>query len=329
MGILFAFRAATKPSEPKTSSSTNASELGPDSEEAPSPNSQDSSLTAESSNGSDAEAGGPTASLDESPKPATTAAETSKSGSPGFDAGDIADGLTKIESKQIGYLDRPNTTVYERLVNNLQGVLDIHRVVIKSSKNRHISVSGNPMASEYIHSDTTYNDAPYYSLAIMAKSRGIAYASVTLLAEILGDAQHRDVQQVVSSLAELPSSIVELTLQSILTSCLAYQAVGREGAKRSGRTLDWENHEEAIKRLKESDKHVLRKTEEAHRTYCDILNDCCAAWMGSKDSSSSLSQIKSKHDRSLATATNLYELMVAHTETEMRYMALMARSLPQ
>ena len=235
--------------------------------------------------------------------------------------------LGNIERDLDAQLAMPDTTVYLRISDNIRQCLHVQLAILKSATGTKRVNAECESIQKRLDTLQQLDDAPYYSLMIAGYSLLMAEASVTTCALLRGDTDAVLCQRLDSELATIRRSPLEGTCDATFVTADALFSAAKAQERSAVGSLVWSEIERNMRTQRTSEQHIVRKTEAAHRTFCDVLERCIRTWDQTGKSADTVARIERDRDGNISKAKDSYFRVAAYTEAEARLMVLWARSL--
>jgi hypothetical protein len=236
--------------------------------------------------------------------------------------------LGNIEQNFDAQLALTDTTVYQRISENIRQCLRVQLAILKSTTGTKAVDAEYERIQKRLELLQQYDDSPYYSDLIAEYSRLMAETSVMICELIRNDADIITGQRLRNELTTIRRSQVEATCDATFVAAVAMLSASKFQKGAAVVSLTWSEMERSIQAQRASDQHIMQKTEAAHRALCDVLLRSVRIEGGQKgERSKTIERIERELNGDIAKAQDKFFRIAAYTEAETRLMVLWARSL--
>ncbi|MEI8120414.1 MAG: hypothetical protein WCI20_00065 [bacterium] len=234
--------------------------------------------------------------------------------------------LTRIEHDHNAYLEMPDTSVYQRIMNAIKQSIKVQVILLKSANVADSTNLANKIQKqmELIYAQ---EDAPYYSSAIASYSRLLADVTVVVASQT--ESEMSASPSLADKLSAIRPSNVEGACDAAYVTGRAFMLIGRKGTRSTGHSQPWDQLEHTLNITMESNLHIVRKNESIHASLCAILEGSARAWDRSMSNEQVIRGIMADRVKSFTENANSFIRLAAYTEEELRLMMLIARSFHQ
>lgn len=234
----------------------------------------------------------------------------------------LSEDLVNISQQITSNADGPDVSIYSRIAGNVTQGIRVQIAVLKTA---------TPTLNPGVHVDiqkkldliSQVEDPPYYTLRIGELSRLLAESSLRVCLLFDGSKEKATSQRLADQLLLIREGPIEAACDATFLTAEALMQASRCRDQLQAASTAWAAIGNRLRSRRAHDQHILRKTEDAHRSLCEVIAESIRAL----SPSSPIAQIEAERDQDIAAGDNSYARIAAFTEAEARLMVLWARAL--